>query len=114
MIYTLQIYILLALALAIFATQVFCLIDIAPRPAAAFPAEGKRTKKFWLILLVVAAVFGFLALPRPLGVDRIGPFLGMLSAVPAILYLVDVRPAILRHRRHPRGGGGPGRNTSGW
>ena len=118
MIITLQNLILLAIALGIFITQVFCLIDVTRRPASAFPAEGKRTKQFWLILLIVAALFGFLALPYPLGVARIGLFLGMISAVPAILYMVDVRPAVSRHgtqRGGGRGGrGGGGRNTGGW
>lgn len=112
----LQNLILLVIAVTIFATQVFCLLDLATRPARAFPAEGKRTKKFWLLVLGVAALFGFLALPYPLGSGNF-LFLGMVSAVPAILYLVDVRPAIAPHGRSAGGsgrGGSSGRNSGGW
>lgn len=111
----LQNLILLIITVAIFGTQVFCLIDLATRPARAFPAEGKRTKQFWLIVLGVAALFGFLALPYPLGAGNF-LFLGMVSAVPAILYLVDVRPAVAPHGRGSSGRSGPrgGRGSGGW
>lgn len=106
----LQALIVLVLAVAIFAAQVYCLVDLATRPARAFPAEGKRTKQFWAIVLVVAALFGFLALPWPLGAGGLS-FIGLLSAVAAIVYLVDVKPAVAPYGR---GSGGSGRGRGGW
>lgn len=104
----LQQLILLLLTGAIFLTQIVCLVDAATRPARAFAVEGKRTKGFWLAALGVAALFGFLAL----GGSQL-LFLGFLSAVPAIIYLVDVRPALAPHGRGGSGGRGPGRGPNG-
>ena len=77
------------------ALKVWAVADAASRPIAAFPAAGKLTKPIWLGILVAAAVFGFLT-----------PVFGLLSlvgTVAAIVYLVDVRPAV----RELRGGSGP-------
>lgn len=105
----LQALVVLVLAVAIFAMQLYCLVDVATRPARAFVSEGKRTKQFWVVVLVVAAVFGFLALPAPLGRGGLS-FIGLLSAVAAIVYLVDVKPAVARHGR----GSGRGAGRGGW
>ena len=61
-------------------------------------------------MLVVAALFGFLALPYPLGGGGLS-FIGLLSAVAAIVYLVDVKPAVAPYGR---GSGGSGRGRGGW
>ena len=111
----LQNLILLLLMVTVFITQLFCIVDISMRPPRAFTSEGKRTKTFWLVVLIVAAIFGFLALPYPLGAGNF-LFIGLISSVPAIVYLVDVRVAIARHGRGgrgPRGGGSGGRGTRG-
>lgn len=108
-----QLFIMLIIAVAIFATQVFCFIDAARRPSHAFTSAGKRTKGFWLMVLAVAGVFGFLALPYPIGIG-FSPFIGIISVVPAIVFIVDVRPAI---RGYGRGGGSgrrPRDNRGGW
>jgi hypothetical protein len=67
-------------------TCVFALIDAAQRPAAAFPLNNKLTKPIWCGILAVAALisfaFGLLSL--------IGP----VALVAAIVYLVDVKPAV--------------------
>lgn len=104
----LQQLILLLLTGAIFLTQLFCLADIALRQPRAFAVEGKRTKNFWLLVLVAAALFGFLSL----GGGQL-LFLGFISAVPAIVYLVDVRPAVKPYGRGGSGGSGSGRGSSG-
>jgi undecaprenyl-diphosphatase len=78
----------------------WALVDLARRPAAAFVSAGKRTKKFWGILLGVAVLVAFVALP-PL---RQLTFLALGSAVAAVVYLVDVRPAV---RGLQRGGNNP-------
>ncbi|MBO9555271.1 DUF2516 family protein [Cellulomonas sp.] len=97
--------------LAIFVLCVWSLVDLLRRPASAFPAAGKRTKNFWGLILGVAVVIAFIALP-PLGALR---FLSLLSAVAAIVYLVDVKPAVTPYSKR-RGGGsrGPWDSGRGW
>jgi hypothetical protein len=72
--------------LAVIVTCIVALADAARRPAAAFIAHGKLTKPIWTGILVaailVALVLGF--------VSFIGPF----AVVAAIVYLVDVKPAL--------------------
>ncbi|MDQ1695468.1 MAG: hypothetical protein QOJ03_821 [Frankiaceae bacterium] len=79
--------------LVIFAAMVlvktFAFIDAASRRATVFPAAGKRTKQFWVLLLAAALLTTFMG------------FLSLAGLVAALVYLVDVRPAI---REVPRGG----------
>ncbi len=77
------------LFVAILAVKVFALVDALSRPESAFPAVGKQTKTFWTIVLVLAAVSSLLG------------FLSLIGLVAAIVYLVDVRPAV---KDVPRGG----------
>lgn len=108
---SLQWYLYLLFLLVVFALCVWALVDLLLRPASAFTSAGKRTKNFWLLILAVATFFSFLALP-PLQLLR---FLGLISAVAAIVYLVDVKPAIAPYSRRRRGPGrGPGRSAGGW
>ncbi|CAM5784877.1 DUF2516 family protein [Cellulomonas persica] len=108
---SLQWILYLLFLLVIFALCVWALVDLLLRPASAFPSAGKRTKNFWLLILAVATFLAFLALP-PL---QLLPFLGLLSAVAAIVYLVDVKPAVAPYSRKRRGPGrGPGGSTGGW
>lgn len=97
--------------LAIFALSVWALVDCAVRPPRAFPSAGKRTRGFWLAITGVAAVVAFLSLP--LGVVPFPMLLGLVAAVAAIVYLVDVRPAVKPYSgRGGRGGGSSARG--GW
>jgi hypothetical protein len=85
----------LVISLAMLVVELWALIDAAIRPASAYPAAGKRTKVFWIVILVLAVLF------RGLGL------FGLIGLVAAIVYLVDVRPA-LREVSGGRGsGGGP-------
>jgi hypothetical protein len=68
--------------LGLFALKVWALVDCATRPAAAFELHNKLTKVGWLVILVLAVLFGGLGL------------LGLAGTVAAIVYLVDVRPAV--------------------
>lgn len=72
----------LVITLAILLVEVVALIDAATRPERAFALNGKQTKQFWLVVLVVAVLTSFLGLLR---------FFGLVAA---IVYLVDVRPAV--------------------
>jgi hypothetical protein len=80
--------------LACLAVAAWSLIDCAIRPTAAFVAAGKLTKPAWLGI-TAAALFA-LWLFRPLSL------FGIAAIVAAIVYLVDVRPAV----REVQGGGG--------
>ena len=68
-----------------------------------------------IAVVVVIAMFAgleyaFVAIPPPLGRGLLG-FLALASAVAAIVYLVDVRPAITPYSG--RGGGRPGGRPGG-
>ncbi|GEL93924.1 DUF2516 family protein [Cellulomonas composti] len=106
---TLQWFVFLAFMLVIFALCVWALVDCARRPAAAFVSAGKRTKNLWLTVTGIATVVSFLTLP-PLSLSF---FLGIVSAVAAIVYLVDVKPAVEPYSRRG-GGGGPRGPSGGW
>jgi hypothetical protein len=66
------------------------LIDAALRRDAAFVAAGKQTKIFWILVLVL------------------GFFISLVGLVAAIVYFIDVRPAVMA-----AGGGGGGGSSRG-
>ena len=106
MIVGVQSVIFLALAVLAFGLELFALIDALRHRPDAYVAAGKRTKTFWVAILAVAAAFGFIALPPPLGagfLESLG-ILSVVAVVAAAVYLTDVRPAV----RQIRGGGGSG------
>ena len=71
--------------LATLALKIWALVDALSRPAPAFPAAGKLTKVAWVVILVLAVL---LSLSSPIGL------FGLAGTVAAIVYLVDVRPAV--------------------
>ncbi|HEX5568458.1 MAG TPA: DUF2516 family protein [Streptomyces sp.] len=68
--------------------SVFCFVDAALRREDAYRAADKNTKGFWLIILGVTAAVQFF----------LGGFLLLTIAglIAAIVYTVDVRPALVR------------------
>ncbi|WP_029290845.1 DUF2516 family protein [Cellulomonas sp. HZM] len=116
MIATVQVGIYLVFMLAIFLLCVWALIDLLRRPSAAFVSAGKRTKGFWGAIIGVSTAVSFAAVPFPKGIPTFPLFLALLCAVAAIVYLVDVRPALGPYsRRGPRGPRGPqGPSRGGW
>lgn len=74
-----------AIGLGAFGLKLWALIDASVRPAEAYPAAGKLTKLAWVAILAAALVLG--------GFNALGLF-GLVGAVAAIVYLVDVRPAV--------------------
>ena len=76
---------LLLLALLVF--KVFAFVDAALRPAPSYEAAGKLTKVAWLLFLGIAAVFDFFW-------GGVTSILTILGTVAAIVYVVDVRPAL--------------------
>ena len=84
---------LLVLGYGALALKVWALVDACARPQPAYVAAGKLTKPAWVAILAAAVLLG--------GADVFG-LLGLVSTVAAIVYLVDVRPAVRELRR-----GGP-------
>ena len=100
-----------AFYLVILGLSAWALIDLLRRPAPAFVSAGKRTKQFWLWILVAATAISLAALigvPLPLI-----QLLVLLCAVASIVYLVDVKPALGPSRGGRGGRGGPRRPSSG-
>ena len=84
---------LLVLGLGTLAVKVWALLDATTRPAPAYVAASKLTKPLWVGILAASAALGFLFGPLSL--------FGLVGLVAAIVYLVDVRPAV----REMRSGG---------
>mgnify|MGYP001289009652 CR=1 FL=1 len=87
----------------LFLFKAFVFVDALTRRKDAFPAAGKQSKGFWLIILglavVVDWVFGF-------NLVSVLPVAGLIAA---IVYAVDVRPAV-KQVSPPRGQDGNRRN----
>ena len=76
---------LLVLGLGALALKLWALIDAVTRPAETYVAAGKLTKVAWVVILAIAVLLG--------GTSIFGLF-GLIGLVAAIVYLVDVRPAV--------------------
>jgi len=79
---------LLVLGLGALVLKLWALADSVTRPAAAFPAAGKLTKPAWVAILAVALLLTLLS-----GASFMG-LLSIVGTIAAIVYLVDVRPAV--------------------
>jgi hypothetical protein len=111
-IHTLQVLLFLAFYFVIFGLSAWALWDLSRRTPGAFVSAGKRTKQLWMWILIAATGLSLAALlqvPLP-GIS----FLVLLCAVAAIVYLVDVKPALGPSGRG--GGRGPRRppSSGGW
>ena len=73
---------------ALFLFKAFVFVDVLTRRKDAFPAADKQTKPFWLIILGIAIVVDWLFDFNLLGIL---PVVGLIAA---IVYAVDVRPAV--------------------
>ncbi|ROS23568.1 DUF2516 family protein [Cellulomonas sp. PhB150] len=113
MVATLQVLIYFVFMLAIFGLALWALIDLLRRPPAAFVSAGKRTKGFWGAIVGVATAVSFASVPFPTGLPQFGLFLALPCAAAAIIYLVDVRPAVAPYSRRRPPSSGPSRG-GGW
>jgi hypothetical protein len=69
------------------AVKLWAFIDVMRQPAQAFPAVGRLSKVFWVLILGVAMLTGLL--PNfTLGL------IGIAGLIAALVYLFDVRPRI--------------------
>ncbi len=73
------------------ALTAWALVDALIRPAAGYVAAGKLTKPAWAAITGLAALVVFWQGPMS--------FLGLPAIIAAIVYLVDVRPAVRGLRR---------------
>lgn len=110
MIIGIQLVVFLALYLVVFLMCLVALIDAARRAPRAFVDAGKRTKNFWVLVLLAALAVAFVAIPWPVGIGQLS-FLAVVSAVAAGVYLADVRPAL---DRYSGGGRRPSGPRGGW
>ncbi len=78
--------VLLALYYATLALTVWAFADAVVRPAAGYVAAGKLSKPAWAGITALAAVVLFTQGPMT--------FLGLPAVIAAVVYLVDVRPAV--------------------
>ncbi|MGY1740893.1 MULTISPECIES: DUF2516 family protein [unclassified Blastococcus] len=78
------------------AVALWAFVDALTRPATAYVAAGKLTKPGWLGITGAAAVVLYLFTPMS--------FLGLPAVIAAVVYLVDVRPAVRGLRRGNSGG----------
>lgn len=70
------------ISLVLLVVEVIAVVDAAIRPASSYEVAGKQSKTFWVVILVLAVLL------RGVGI------LGIAGLIAAIVYLVDVRPAI--------------------
>lgn len=82
----LQSLVMTVLFVGFLVVKVWALADCATRPKDAFPAAGRRTRSFWLLLTGAAALTGMVM--APLGI------FGLVGLVIALVYLLDVKPRI--------------------
>lgn len=73
-------------ALLVLVVKLLALADAVLQPSAAFPAAEKGRKAGWVVGLVIACLLQGIGL------------LGIAALVAAIVYLVDVRPALRQVR----------------
>ncbi|MFB9799526.1 DUF2516 family protein [Streptomonospora salina] len=73
---------------AIFVASLYALVDAVRTPAQAFPAMDKQTKKLWVGLLSVGTFVSFSAVFTSMR------FFVFIALIAALIYLLDVRPAV--------------------
>jgi hypothetical protein len=76
---------------AVVALAAWALVDALVRPASAYVTAGKLTKPAWGAITALALVFAYFT--------QVLSFLWLPAVIAAIVYLVDVRPALRGLRR---------------
>ncbi|MCL6422404.1 DUF2516 family protein [Brachybacterium sp. JHP9] len=105
MVFVIQQWIFAILAVALFALELWALVNALRFRADAYTAAGKRTKAFWGVLTGVAALLGFLSLPYPIGGGQSRMLFMLIGVVIAGVFLADVYPAlksVMRNAQGPR------------
>ena len=84
-------WVLQALQWSALALTVWAFVDSLIRPAAGYVAAGKLTKPAWAAITALATLV--IVWQGPIS------FLGLPAVIAAVVYLVDVRPAVRGLRR---------------
>lgn len=90
------------LGLAVLVVEAWAFIDALTRPAQAYVAADKQSKNLWLALLGIA-----LALNLLMGVGGSLSIFVIAGLIVALIYLLDVRPAVRGVQRPGGSGRGP-------
>lgn len=77
----------LVLALALFGVKAMAFVDATTRQSEVFPAAGKQTKGFWMLIL------GLFLVEHLIFWNVLG-LLSLIGTIAALVYLLDVRPAV--------------------
>jgi multisubunit Na+/H+ antiporter MnhG subunit len=85
--------IMMAVSLVMFVAQAFAFVDAVTHRPDAYVAADKLTKNAWLIILGLA-VAAHMLFWSPLSLFN------LVGSIAAIVYLVDVRPALRSLTRH--------------
>ncbi len=88
---TVQSVVLWGLLLVGIGVKVFAFVDALRTDTAAYPYAGKRTKGLWVAVTGIALAVNIVEL-NPLS------FLNLIGVVGALVYLLDVRPAVKQYR----------------
>ena len=75
----------------VLALALWAFVDALVRPAAAYVAAGKLSKPAWMAITALAALVIYFRGPMD--------FFGLPAVIAAVVYLVDVRPAVRGLRR---------------
>lgn len=78
----------LALTLIVVVLEIVSFIDASIRPSRAYEAASKQSKAFWLVILGVATAATLV------GVVGVFGIFGIIGLIAALVYRLDVRPAI--------------------
>jgi len=88
-----------ALYTALFVLAGWAFVDALFRPSASFIAAGKLTKPAWAAITGVSALVELSMTPFAVFAFPLAGFLFLPAIVAAVVYLVDVRPAVRGLRR---------------
>jgi len=91
---SLQWLLTLAITTGVLVVTILAFLDVIRRPDFAFYREGKKTRRFWLLLTGAGALFGLLGFAGMISI-----VLNIMAITPAAVYWYDVRPAISHYRR---------------
>ena len=92
-VYSLELGFYALLAFVLLAVKIYAFVSSLMFSAESYAAAGKLTKPTWTILLGLGVALQVLFLNNPIGIFN------LIFTIAAIVYLVDVRPALTGLRR---------------
>lgn len=92
-VYSLELGFYALLSFVLLAVKIFAFVSSLTFSAESYEAAGKLTKPAWTIILGIAVAVQILFLNSPIGI------INLILTIAALVYLVDVRPAMASLRR---------------